>query len=466
MATTARTRRSAQVLRVDVRDLDGNSLSRATVTLESHGTGRRRGRRPAGKRLTLAFDKSTRAFVASSLDPGTYRLAVQHAGLAPDSRDVQVHPGGSEELVILGRPGLPTYYRGRVRVPFDVDPKLVGVTYRRGSADDEGRAATARLAKAFRLGVEDTPNLARRARMQLFRLPSGSARATRELLERIQKDPAVEYVGILVSWRKEGFTQLTDEAVVACKSHVTENAAVALFREFGFSLIRVIPYSANTFHLRWRGPGTLDLLGALDKLAAHPDIAWAEPNVYQSPELDAITPPDVLWQGCWDRQLIGCPDAWQHLQDAGLDAYGDPDVIIAVVDSGTQSSGGAPTNPDFQGTVTSGAAKVYQAFDFGNMVANNDAPWDNHGSGVAGVVSGRASNAAAVAGQFDGVAGAAPNCRLITIAHAGPETTTADTYIWAAGFNPNSPLAGFPAQIALRHGQGHARLRDDVRPGR
>ncbi len=438
-------------LRVDVRDLAGEPLADAVVTLKPQGQReRRRGPRAKeqAREIRLKFDKPERVFAAGPLVPGAYRLAVTRSGLEGQEREITVHPGGSDELFILGKRGLPSYFRGRVRVPFDVDPDLIGVVFRSAIAEAERARFLTRFARANRIEQEETPALAVRTRMQLFRLTQRSARARREVLAKLRQNAAVEYAGIVINRRPTGFTQLTDEAVIRFKAHVTEPRAHEIVREFGFVVIRIIPYSPNTFHVRWNDGGSVELLAALDKLAQLEDVEWAEPNVYQSPELDAVTPSDVLWQGCWDRQLIGCPDAWQHLQDAGINAYGDPGIIIAVVDSGTQSAGGAPTNPDFQGTVSSGATKVYQAFDFSNMVANNDNPWDDHGSGVAGIVSGRADNPSAIMGQSSGVAGSAPNCRLITIAHGGPETTTADIYIWAAGFNPNSPLAGFPAQIS------------------
>jgi hypothetical protein len=437
-------------LRVDVRDLADQPLADAVVKLKSDAQGVRRSARSKGatREIGLKFNKVERRFAATDLVPGLYQVSVSRSGLEAQERKIVVQPGGSEELFILGKKGLPSYFRGRVRVPFDVDPDLIGVVFRRGTVEAERTRFLAQFAKTNRLELEETPELAVRSRMQLFRLTQRSAKARRDVFAKLREHPAVEYTGMVVSRRSSGFTQLTDEAVVSFKGHVTEPQAHQIAREFGFVVIRVIPYSPNTFHLRSNEAGSVELLAALDRLARLPDVDWAEPNVFQSPELDAITPTDVLWQGCWDRQLIACPDAWQHLEDAGINAYGDPDVIIAVVDSGTQSAGGAPTNPDFQGTVSNGATKVYQAFDFQNMVANNNNPWDNHGSGVAGVVSARADNPSAIAGQSSGVAGSAPNCRLITIAHGGTETTTADIYIWAAGFNPNSPLAGFPAAIS------------------
>lgn len=452
-------------LSVDVRDLADQPITKATVTVKpvispptSKAAAGAKARKPSktkkgraatsGKEVKLKFNKASRTYVAERLMPGPYEIAVSSARMESQSREVTVQPGGSEELFILAKKGLPSYFRGKVRVPFDVDPDLIAVTLSRGTEETEQKALFNRIAKSAGLKEEKTPMLAQRARMQLFRTTARGAKARRDLLAKLRDNPQVEYVGLVVSKRTEGFTHLTDEVVVKFKTHVTEPQAHEIARKFEFSVIRNIPYSPNTFHLKSTEPGSLELLRVIERLAQLKDVEWAEPNLIQTPELDAVIPPDVLWQGCWDRQLIGCPDAWQTLQDTGLETYGDPGIIIAVVDSGTQSSGGMPTSTDFQGTVSDGSTKVHQVFDFFNMVPNNDNPWDDHGSGVAGIVSARAANPSAIPGQSSGVVGPAANCRLITIAHGGTETTTADIFIWAAGFNPNSPLLGFPMPIS------------------
>jgi subtilisin family serine protease len=198
--------------------------------------------------------------------------------------------------------------------------------------------------------------------------------------------------------------------------------------------------------LSWQHPATLDILDSIEKIAARNDVEWAEPSLVVSPEVDTITPSDFLWPGLWDRQLIGVQNAWQHLQDAGLDTFGDPNILLAVWDSGVQSSGGAPTNTDFSGTLSNGAPKVLAAFDFDNMVANNDSPWDNHRSGVAGVSVALANNLGPVAGPAYGLVGSAPNVQIMTIVSRTQyiDIEVSDQYIWMAGFDPHSPLMGFP----------------------
>ena len=63
---------------------------------------------------------------------------------------------------------------------------------------------------------------------------------------------------------------------------------------------------------------SFDILDVIEKLAARDDVAWAEPSLAVSPQVDSVTPNDFLFPGAWDRILVGAPDAWQVLQDNGL----------------------------------------------------------------------------------------------------------------------------------------------------
>ena len=174
----------------------------------------------------------------------------------------------------------------------------------------------------------------------------------------------------------------------------------AIGKELGCRLLRELVYAPTAFVFRWEGPASLRILDVIDRLAARDDVAWAEPSLVVAPQMDAVTPTDTLWAGCWDRQLVGVQDAWQRLQDAGLQTFGDPNILLAVWDTGVQQSGGIPTNADFAGTLSNGAPKNFGSFDFQNMVANNDTPNNGHGSGVAGVATALANNASPVGGGY------------------------------------------------------------------
>ena len=66
---------------------------------------------------------------------------------------------------------------------------------------------------------------------------------------------------------------------------------------------------------------------------------------------------------------------------------------------------------------------------------------------MAGVSVVLANNPAPVAGPAYGLVGSAPNVQIMTIVGRTPyvDIEVADQYIWMAGFDPQSPLSGFPA---------------------
>jgi subtilisin family serine protease len=113
-----------------------------------------------------------------------------------------------------------------------------------------------------------------------------------------------------------------------------------------------------------------------------------------------------------------------------------------VVDSGVDV-----THPEFSGTVSNGKPKVYQQFDFANMVANMNNLGGDHGTCCASAATAQANNGSTVTGVHEGVAGVAGNCRLIAIRRGGAESRYAEMYLWAAGFDASSSTVGFPAQI-------------------
>lgn len=395
------------------------------------------------KTITLAYDDRTAIYTAKEVSPGSYEIEVSHGRLEGQSREVTVGTAPSRQLFILGEHGSKTYFREKVRVPVDADPELLAVTIDRKARRESKFLED--LAANLRLDPQKVPDLAEKAGVHLFRLRGEKAE---EVLARLSEHPLIEHAGAVVSMREHGFSFLTREIVVRFRGPRAE-AVATVAREYGYTVLRELVYAPHAWVLRWNKPATLDLLDSIEKLAERPDVEWAEPNLYVTPELDSITPTDFLWAGLWDRQLIGVQDAWQHLQDAGLDTFGDPNILLAVWDSGVQSAGGIPTNEDFQGKLSNGAPKVLKAFDFFNMVANNDAPWSNHGSGVAGVSVALANNPAPVAGPTYGLVGSAPNVQIMTIAGlASTDVFVADQYIWMTGFDPQSTVAGFPKPLA------------------
>lgn len=425
-------------LHVDIRDIRDTLLTDATVTLKYPGSRR--------KAIPLPFDARLGRYTAA-VAPGAAVIEVTHPQLQAQTRSVQVPVGAPPSFVfILGAPGVKTYFREKVRVPVDADADLIAVTLARKARRNATAVDT--LASSLGLQPEKVSPLALRSGVRLYRV---SPQMNQQALSRFMNDPQIEHAGAVVSLREHGLSHLTRDVVV-CFRGPRHEAVRQIARELGYTLARELVYAPGTYVLRWNQPATLDLLDSIEKLAARDDVAWAEPSLVVTPEVDAVTPTDPLWSGLWDRQLIAAQDAWQALQDAGLDTFGDPDIVLAVWDSGVQSTAGVPRNADFAGTLSDGSTKVEATFDFDNMVANNDAPWDDHGSGVAGVSTALANNPSPVAGESYGLVGSAPNVRIMTVAGRTPyiDIEVADQYVWMAGFDPQSPLPGFPAAPPTR----------------
>ena len=415
------------ILVIDAKD---DPLPRAKVVLSLGGQD--------GEEIAVSFDKATGLYSTHEVRTGPARLSVAHDDMEAQSRDIVIGEGENHETFILGEKGGRTFFRGRVRVPVTADPDLIGVVLERKYRKED--RALDEIAGSLDLEALDIPDLATQSGMRLFRTKQDQRAEVLDALARVQ---IIEHVGIVVQQREGGFSFLSREAVVQFRGPRIEKVR-EIAREYGFRLQRGLVYADGAFVLEWQG-NPEELLDVIEKLADRDDVDWAEPSVVVSPELDAITPGDTLWPGLWDRQLIGLEDAWQNLLDAGLDTFGDPEIVLAVWDSGTQTAGGVPTNADFNGTLSNGQPKTLAAFDFDNMVANIDAPWNPYGSAVAGVAAGMANNPTPAVAQ--GVAGSAPNIRLILCAGRIPliDIEIADQYLWMAGFDPQSPLAGFPA---------------------
>lgn len=428
-----------QTTTLDVLVLDSASdvISDATVKLRREDDGVRQ--------IPLRFDQNTHQYHADDLAPGGYSVSVEHPDLSADERHIDIGPSAARETFVLGGAGMMTYRRGNVNVPFEPRTDMVGVTLRE---DVSGVEADEAVDDMSRLGLVErqVDDNVRAQRTRVFGLTADSADLD-SVVDEISRRSDVERAGPILHYDEKSVTYLTDELVVKFTDDVTEQRANEMLEEAGLDVMRQIPYAGNTYQVRRPGPASYTLLEVASRLNDRDEVEWAEPNVAGAYELDAVTPGDFLWNGLWDRQLVGLPNAWQRLKNAGLHQFGQPTVIIADVDQGIVSAAGAPSHREFQGTVSNGQPKTYRLFDFRTLVANNDNPMGDHGMGTAGVATARGDNPSPVGGAFEGLTGAAPNCRVMGLIFPATEVDIADMYIWAAGFNPNSPRAGFPAPI-------------------
>jgi subtilisin family serine protease len=381
-------------------------------------------------------------------------VRVEAEGLAPDERVVGTdHPKGPE-MFVLGRPGMPYYYRGTVRVPFEPIDDAVGVLLREPTTDvaaalrsrshGETRSLADRVAGEVGATVRRSGgHLARSSIAVLAAEADATPAGPRALLERLSGRDDVEMSGALVRLDDDNVSFLTEQVLARFADGVDDTAVATIAVRHGFSHVGVFVPLAGVHRLRFDGPASYAVLDAANSLAAEPEVVWAEPDLVHTVEDDAVTPTDFLFPAQWDHSIIRTPQAWQVTGEIdGGQTFGDPDIIIAVVDSGVDL-----THPDFSGTVSNGQPKAYQRFDFVTMTATMNTLDGDHGTCCASASTAQAQNPSTAAGQNEGVAGVAGGCRLIAVRRGGSEARYAETYLWLAGFDPNSPTPGFPAPI-------------------
>ncbi|MES2666130.1 MAG: S8 family serine peptidase [Pseudomonadota bacterium] len=394
-------------------------------------------------------------YEAKGLPQGKVRVRVVASGLEAEVREVEIGPARTEAIFILGQIGQPFYRRSGARVPFDPPQGAVGVTLRQAKGADGAalRQIGAELGGMDRIAIK-APGL-----LVAHVAPARAATMVRALRQR----PEVVAAGPVAYDRDGGLAFFTGSIVVQMEPG-QEGSAGGLAERYGLTLARKLTLPG--FVVMMQDDPELDrLLLAAEALSQEPGVRSAEPELAYSLEFDAVTPTDELADDQWHLTVSRLPEAWQRLRDANPpgtlpgsaadQSFGRAEVIVAVVDSGveSQTDGGGnvtPTHPDFQGTVSDGQPKVVTFFDFANMAANNNAPNGDHGIQCAGVAVATALNASPVAGEEEGVVGAAPNCRLLAIQApiGGPETVFSDLYLWTSGRPHASTDPAWPAALA------------------
>lgn len=431
-------------LTVSVTAYDGRPVAGAQVT--------RTDRTPT--RSTATTDERGNArFDAPPADAAS--VTVIAPGFAPDQRAIgegyPIRPDGVEQFV-LGPVGWPHFYRGRVRVPFQPVLDAVGVRLEPRATED---GSTGDLDDLVEGGLE--PVRFDDETVVVLRLPdlgqAGDDGFTREVsvarmqrlddavrgLDRRAEDlTSVSQVGALVALDERGASFLTDSMVVSLLDDDVD--PVELAARHGLEIVKRFTALPRTFVFRSAGGAGYGLLDLVNAVAAEPGVRYAEPNLVNSVENDAVTPSDFLFPLQWDHTLINTADAWQVLRNLNpTNTFGDPAITVAVVDNGIDAG-----HPAFAVNLSDGQPKVSQLFDFGLMVANtstaNTGAQADHGHCCASAAAGSTDDAT-------GPAGVAGNCHVIGVRRGGDEVRYSETYLWLAGLDADSATSGFPAQL-------------------
>jgi subtilisin family serine protease len=386
---------------------------------------------------------------------GEYLLTISKNPFAAENRKVRIDGSDQLELFILLKKGMPFYYRGKVKVPFSPDENRIAIKIpektTRGSKGKQQvylisasrKNIAQNLAKEHQLQIEKQPENFLNSGIFICKFPAGSSQEARmKICASIEKEESNTALPI-VNITDDQVTLLTNEMMIKFEEYVSEAEVKKIAGDYKLKIKRKISALGNFFHLTTGDVPTYRIFDLINKLAELDEVEFAEPSFESTIVEDAITPTDFLFPEQWDHQIIKTPDAWQFLRNINVNrTFGSSEVIIGIVDSGVD-----PNHPDFNGTVSDGSSKIYQAFDFNNMVPNNNTLSNGHGTSCASAAASSTNNLSGVAGTNEGVAGVAGNARIIAMRRSGNEAKYADMYLWAGGLDPESDLDDFPAQI-------------------
>ena len=434
---------NTEILSVRVVSIEREPISRAYVSLIPQSED--------AESINLDWNENANLYFATVNDTGDFTLTVSASGFESQERVISLPQPATVEEFVLGQQDMPFYYRGKIKTPFKPKLDLVGLTIKPGTQD--GRRRISELAEQLKLTEVETSEQIRNNNVLILRHDDQTSDEERQsVLEILLREEVVQLAGPVVELFEKRAVYLTSQLLVKFQPNVTPKLAEGYGQRYNLRMVRAVRYIGNAYLFEARPKADYSLLQTAIDLTELEDVEYAEPNSVTTSMLFAINPADFLVTQQWHIPLINLPDAWQALQDEnavgvlqgqpGDLTYGDEKLVIAVADTGIQSStvGGVTTaaHPDFSGTVTGGAPKVAAFYDFINMVANNDAFLNDHGMGCAGVASALADNPSSVASEIEGVAGAAGNCQVIGMIVPFGQTNQrwADALVWMAGFDP------------------------------
>ncbi|HRE27657.1 MAG TPA: S8 family peptidase, partial [Anaerolineales bacterium] len=192
-------------------------------------------------------------------------------------------------------------------------------------------------------------------------------------------------------------------------------------------------------------------------LEASPNVLYAEPD-YR--DFAYLTPGDSLYAQQWSLAAPAASAFGMNLEAAWDLTTGDPDLVVAVIDTGI-----LPTHPDLVGRTVPGYDFVTDPVNAGDSDGRDADPtdpgdwtvddqcgagWDGgpsswHGTHVAGIVSASADNAQGVTGVNWG---SRVQALRVLGKCGGMSSDIADAIRWAAGVPvPGTPANPTPARV-------------------
>jgi subtilisin family serine protease len=237
---------------------------------------------------------------------------------------------------------------------------------------------------------------------------ANGAEKLRLFAARLLHSPNITFISLVFRDPASGLYLIaTDEVIVYVHPEVTPERVAALAAEVGAEVVSRSEYTPQQFVLRVKSGLPAAAMDAANALHQRPETEWAVPNFLREKELAFQERQYHLHNTGFQGGLPGEDSRVRGPAGPGAVARawaitrGDPDVVIAVLDTGVDL-----THPDIP--LAPGGRDFDPATPDDDPSPSPDGA-NAHGTCCAGVVAGRG-------GLIDG---AAPNCRILPIKMMG-----------------------------------------------
>lgn len=292
------------------------------------------------------------------------------------------------------------YFKGqKVYYPVSYDRLIVGI--QPGHTFKELRAAVAALIKVPADSLEEAFG----GKQILVKLGINKVKDVAPFIAKLKQNKYLLYARPVFKSVSGNYNSYGDEFIVNLKASTSFATLQNLMNKYGVTVLKKYPFEDDMYVLLAGAKNDYDGLKMANLFYETGLFDYAEPNkaVYNALHSD---PNDPLYNLQWAHkntgsaaQFSGTPDVDMKVQEAWATTMGSINIKIGVIDEGVDL-----THPDLQ-------ANLLQGFNGETMTSNpgDGAPTTTthaHGTNCAGII-------AAIANNNIGVAGVAPNCKII-----------------------------------------------------
>lgn len=424
-----------KILAVSVIDKNGIAQSKAKVVAQSLVD--------SAQKWILLFDEADCCFGTHEMPQGLYKVNVKIQGRPTITFKVRITSKPIIEQVIIGEKDEVMIWYGGRQIPVKVDGSSFAVGFiRQEHSAKRSKSAEKNLVNKKEFEEKEFPGA---QGIKIFAQKGRKSKKTiRAQFQKLETEKSVAFIKPVVELPNERHGILSKEIFIHIVPGTDVERLAAKFKDFDLRKTSLSSHFPNIYQLVYKNAPDLELIKIVSELDLMSEIERAELFLFTGGNISTqIFPGDVLRPGQYYLTQMGVPEAWQILTNAGLQTYGNADIINAVDDTGigTTMMGATITHPDFNTLVVGGNlsaqvpiavpnSKVYYSIDYRQNTAiphiiqsNNDAivpvppppppppppiVADNHGTETAGIIL-------AAQNGGTGIVGIAANTRLLSV---------------------------------------------------